>query len=435
MHLGVPTKDNFRPKSNSGFNLPMGLRKYTRVRNWKRRHFAAVAVFLLLLNAITSKFLDVAFLPIFNFSKPHSFSHLTRKEALAKKQDNHGLFKKEIKVKDRLIYPSVEHAPLLRELTLNNLFKSKPDPTDMESLLYFYEDDIEDKNNEIKEKTVDDESNPLNVAKKSFKQHGRKVFNGKSPEIVLVTGIDFENFELGHLTKVVQNRVDYAQANGYGLYVRWIQEFIPLLQEYKSDKSWAKLFVMRAAIHAFPNAKYFWYLDESAFIMRNDIELKSYMLDPEVLDPIMLRDTSIVPPSGAIKTYKHVKAENVKFIITQTRTTINTDSFILVNDVYGRGLLEFWSDPLFRKYPNFPEKDASALMHILQWHPVLLSKTAIIPGRTIASLHSGTPVDDPNDLVHYIDGDLLVNFKGCAEHHTCELVLDSYWKKTHEEKK
>ncbi|KAH3686249.1 hypothetical protein WICPIJ_002775, partial [Wickerhamomyces pijperi] len=136
-------------------------------------------------------------------------------------------------------------------------FKNKVNPDNPQEKLYFYSDD-DDLNdfNEIKDKSSSED--PLDQSLKAFKEHGRKVFRPssgkKSPEIVLVTGVDFEKFEQSHLTKIVQNRVDYAHANGYGLYVRWIQEFTPTLQEYNNERNWAKLFILRAAMHAFPHA-------------------------------------------------------------------------------------------------------------------------------------------------------------------------------------
>ncbi|KAG7938062.1 uncharacterized protein OGAPODRAFT_75412 [Ogataea polymorpha] len=426
MHLGIPKRSDLRPKGKNKALLPIPASLRGRFNDYRSKKTIIYAVLTLItFNYIIRR-------AFFSSGTGHNFNHLTNQEALQTLQKNHGLYKHEIIVNSNYIFPPIEHAPLLRELTLDRLFKSKVSPDNPQEKLYYYSDD-DDLNdlNEIKDKS--NSENPLDQSRKAFKEHGRIVFRpsggGKSPEIVIVTGVDFEQFEQGHLTKVVQNRVDYAHANGYGVYVRWIQEFIPTLQEFHNDRKWAKLFILRAAMHAFPQAKYFWYLDENAYIMRHDIELYSYLLEPISLEPIILRDQPIVPPNGAIKTYKKTKPEDVRFVITQTKDGLNTDSFILKNDIYGKGLLEFWTDPLMRKYPSFVADDKDALMHILQWHPVILSKSAIVPGRTIASLHSSNIAEEADDTSFYQEDDFVVNFKGCDVHHTCELLLDSYWKK------
>ncbi|GMF07617.1 unnamed protein product [Ambrosiozyma monospora] len=187
---------------------------------------------------------------------------------------------------------------------------------------------------------------------------------------------------------------------------------------------------MRAAMHAFPNAKYFWYVDQNSMILRSDIDLMSYILKPSSLGPIMLKEQPVLLPYGAIKTYKNVKPEDVSFIITQTTESLNSDSFILRNDVYGRGLLEFWSDPLFRKYPTFVNNVEAALTHLLQWHPVLLSKTSIVPARTICSTHDANGLVLPGqEAYRYHDGDFVVDFKNCGKDFHCESLVDTFYKK------
>ncbi|ODV84012.1 glycosyltransferase family 34 protein [[Candida] arabinofermentans NRRL YB-2248] len=437
MHLGIPKKSDLKPRGRNRSILPLPASFRHTLRTYKPNKIIYIIIGLIIfINWLFNGYFTTFLLSSSSSSSSSSkrgFNHLTNQEALQTLQKNHGIYKNEIIVNTNYIFPPIEHAPLLRELTLDKLFKSKLN-VDTQEKVYMYNED-EDLNdvNEIKDKS--NKENPLDQARKAFKEHGHKVFRSSSsnkkssPEVVLVTGVDFEQFELSHLTKIVQNRVDYAHANKYGLYVRWIQEFIPSLQEFNNDYKWAKLFIMRAAMHAFPNAKYFWYLDEDSLIMRNDIELISYILEPDSLDPIMLRDQPLIVPNGAIKTYKNVHAKDIKFVITQSKTGLNTDSFILQNEIYGKGLLEFWLDPLMRKYPTFVNSDEDALTHILQWHPVLLSKSTVVPGRTICSLHNSNTAGEDDDVLYYQDGDFVVNFKGCDVHRTCELVLDMYLKK------
>lgn len=341
----------------------------------------------------------------------------------------HGLYKNDLFTKSPLIFPSVEHAPLLRELTIDGLFNTQIDAQGNKK--YLITDAFDDEDSKLNNKLDSEENtNQMLKVKNSFLNHGKLRFNGaNSPEIVVVTGIDFEKYELSHLTKIVQNRVNYVQKKKYGLYVRWLQEFTPFIKETDSSKEWAKLFLLRSAMYAFPNAKYFWYLDEDALIMRYDIDLFKYLLDPKVLDPIMLRDHPIIPPNGVIHTFKNSKATNVDLILTQTGSDLNLNSFILRNEFIAKSLLEFWTDSLFRTYHNFPKHGESALTHILQWHPIYLSRTAIVPPRTIAGLHTAIELPEGGDDIHYSNGDFVVSLRDCQARKSCEKEIDSYWAK------
>lgn len=401
MHLAFPQK-NFKPKSG-------GISMVARIQR-NRKVFSAIII------------LFTVYYLLFRDSSTSYFSLDSRKVPEA-----HGLYNDEIPTTRTLIFPPIEHAPVLRQLGLPLLF---PSVQEGDKKRYVY-----DQTPPAKEEGQKDDQTKL--VKEFFKNTGKLVFdhkNRKSPEVVIVTDVDFERYELSHLTKVVQNRVDYAQARHYGIYVRWTQEFAPILSENNDHKSWTRLLILRAAMHAFPESKYFWYIDQDAVIVKYDIDLINYLLTPDKLNPLLLKDHPIVPPTGAIHTYKNIKPENVKFLITQDERGLNTNSFILVNDLYGKTLIEFWSDPLYRKYNNFPLRESSALMHILQWHPVLLSKTGVIPARTIASAHSIVEATGEDAKFYYKPGDLAVILKDCEIRKSCEAEFSSYWDRLHSEK-
>ncbi|ODV63020.1 alpha-1,6-mannosyltransferase [Ascoidea rubescens DSM 1968] len=461
-------QQKMKPKSKS-FNRP-----FSKIVN-KKFIYTVISVFLFYLfflrsnndNSDSSNY-------NYSFSPNNPYQHLPKE---------HGIYNDQILTSDPLIYPSVQYAPFLRELTLSKLFQSKTDENG--NLHYVYDQDLDEserlfsdddtangnndndnndndlndlnydenlnglalnkKSKSDKNNNHDDYHDDLNIdqpyddneddeihfkkAKKSFKNHGKIVFdarNNKSPDLVIVTSLDFEKFELTHLTKVITNRIDYCKANNFGFYSRWVQEFIPILQKHNSNKSWVKLMIMREAFHAFPNSKYFWYLDQDSIIMRYDLNLINYLLAPSILNPIILKDQPIIPPSGAIHTYKNIKPQDIRFLITQNENSIDSTSFILINDIYGKAILEFWQDDLFRKYTNFQIIE-NALTHILQWHPVLLSKTALLPPRTIASLHSVMDLPKGGDHLHYYPGDLVVNLKDCEARKSCESEFESYY--------
>lgn len=350
----------------------------------------------------------------------------------------------EIPTTSKYIYPNVEEVELLKELTVHKLVhESKVRDTNFPEIEnnLIRSLNIFDDANPVQQKLKEDDENaisPLNLAKNHFKNHDKVVYRPKSssnyPEIVIVTAVDFEKYSADALTKIVQNRVDYGHKQNYGVYVRWYQEFLPILNslsylQLPEKAKWVRLYAIRAAMHAFPEAKWFWYLEQDAFVMNVNIDLHDYLLAPEALDPVMLREQPIIPPDGAIKTYKSSRPESVRLIVTQADNKVDTISFLVKNDELGRAIVETWGTKLFLNYANFPSGPDSALTHILQWHPFILSKTSIIPARTIASKY--TEVDLPKDTnekggdhVHYFKGDLVAHWADCGYASKCEDLLN-----------
>ena len=60
----------------------------------------------------------------------------------------------------------------------------------------------------------------------------------------------------------------------------------------------------------------------------------------------------------------------------------------------------------------FPYGPDSALTHILQWHPFILSKTTIVPIKTIAASHKFKDNGLPGNLI-YEDGDFVAQWSDC----------------------
>lgn len=348
-----------------------------------------------------------------------------------------------IETNSKYIYPPIEDAPLLKELTVHSLVKEAKvrdaNFPEIEKNVIRSLNEFDDPN-PVLQKIKEDEENSmsdLQKAKNYFKNQDKIVYRPKKnnlrnyPKVVIVTAIDFEKYSLDGLAKIVQNRVDYAHEHNYGIYVRWYQEFLPGLNSMtfitsKEKSKWIRLTIMRAAIFAFPHAEWFWYIDQDGLIMDLSIDIQKFMLNTNSLGPIMKKEQSIIPPDGAIKTYKNAKPENVKLIVTQSDSKIETHSFILRNDVVGKSILEFWYDNLYLTYPNFPYGPDSAITHILQWHPFILSKTSIVPSRTIAARHplvqKGVPI---NALFDYHTGDFTAHWTDCVDGQ-CEEILSQY---------
>lgn len=344
----------------------------------------------------------------------------------------------------KYLYPPIEDAPLLRELGLSKLFKETrvrdANVPEVENTV-FHSLNVDDDPDPVKQKAKEDTQNLISAhdrAKNAFKNQEKVVYRPKSkadyPKVVIVTAVDFQMYGLDYLAKVVQNRVNYAHAQNYGVYVRWYQEFVPILNSKqfltaKERAKWVRLYCLRAAMFAFPEAEWFWYLDQDGLIANEKVNLIDYLLNRDDLSSSAIREQPVIPPYGLIKTYKTLQPENVRLVFTQSETKIETNSFIVKNDVIGRGIIDIWSDKLFLNYNNFPHGPDSAITHILQWHPFVLSKTVIVPARMINSLHSEEKLPENakgSDYIHYFTGDLAVQWSSVGSPEESAKLLKEY---------
>lgn len=89
--------------------------------------------------------------------------------------------------------------------------------------------------------------------------------------------------------------------------------------------------------------------------------LESHILDKNRLQSLMLKDVPVVPPDSIIKTFSHLKPEDVDLIISTDHEDLNPGSFVLRQGDFARFFLDMWFDPLYRKY-NFQKAEMHALV-------------------------------------------------------------------------
>lgn len=245
----------------------------------------------------------------------------------------------------------------------------------------------------------------------------------ENPTVVLVLGLDYDIFSPEYLEKIIDNRKHYAMAHGYALYARFVQEFKDdYSHSFSGKSSWAKIPLCRAALLAFPTAKYFWYLDETALIMNPLVDLEESLLNPKSLGSLMIKDVPVVKNSDIIKTFKYTKTEQVQFIISQDDEGLNPISFIFKNSDYSNSLMEYWGEPCHREYKGFVRAETSALNHLSIWHHSILSKIAVVPPRTIAALAVSSDIDRA-----YSDGDFVAIFDCDSESKACMNTFNKFW--------
>ncbi|OAA44255.1 alpha-1,2-galactosyltransferase-like protein [Metarhizium rileyi] len=238
------------------------------------------------------------------------------------------------------------------------------------------------------------------------------------PSVVLVTVIDPSEWNTAYLDTIKENRERYAARHGY-------QAMVVNALDYDTQgapRSWAKIFAMRHALSKYPDCKFIWYLDQDAYIMDPTKSLDDQVTSPRKLESLMIKDYPVVPPDSIIKTFSHLRGENIDFIVTQDKEGLVHKSVVIRNGEFAKFFIETWFDPLYRSY-NFQKAERHALEHIVQWHPTILSKLALVPQRTLAAYSRATIGEQ------YQEGDFVVLFPGCTQtgEQSCQTESSHYW--------
>ena len=362
-----------------------------------------------------------------------------------------------------LIFPAIENQPALKKAGLEILFTKGTQGNFVVNL-----DQKPMTEKQKKQLLASNENNDkVLYIKNQFIDHGKIVYSGskkESPENVIVTLVDFDSYGLDSIVKIVQNRVDYAQKQGYGVYVRWIQEFIPFIEDQDLSKQinqdFIKFLIMRQAMYAFPHAKNFWFLDKNALIMNMNMNLDTQIFsktNKQLIENDLVYLKSHIIQDAQIKTHGNIwkkdaksatESEDTKFTMNDAQFSymfakqylpienIDTSSFLMKNDMYAHALLDYMNDPLFRQYSW--QSIQQALSHCLQWHPLLMRNLILIREKLIGSFYDPNPsknsgndegavIDAKKDA--YYEGHFVVKFRDCLRLKTCNSLLTEFYNK------
>lgn len=243
----------------------------------------------------------------------------------------------------------------------------------------------------------------LRPSNKRYRSAPSHVPSGKPPAVI-VTVFDETNYKKPYLDMVRQNRFDYAKKHGYKV-------FTPKIGDYDlkgSPFSWTKIVALRDALTQFPDASYFWYLEQDTFIMNPESTVEGDVMSAKRIEQLMIKEHPVVPPDSIIKTFSHLKGKDVDFVLSQDKEGLSIGSFFLRNTDFAKFLMETWFDPLYRSY-NFQKAEAHALEHIVQWHPTILSKLSLVPQRTFNSFTTGEAD------AKYQPGDMALKIGECSK--------------------
>lgn len=246
-----------------------------------------------------------------------------------------------------------------------------------------------------------------------------------TPEVVVVTLIDEEHMSKGYIEKIQENRRYYASKHGY-------TTFFPNVTDYNigdSPRSWALVPALRHALTVHPHSTYFFALSPHALIMNPSINLKSHILEKKKLESLMLKDRPVVPPDSVIKTFGNLKGDRIDLILTQDGEGLCQGSFILRRGEWARFFLDTWFDPLYRSY-NFQKAEGHALEHIVQWHPTILTKLALVPQHLLNSYSVDISSRGGKDVM-YKEGEFVTRLVGCEldQNRDCEKEFEPFYEK------
>jgi mannan polymerase II complex MNN11 subunit len=95
--------------------------------------------------------------------------------------------------------------------------------------------------------------------------------------------------------------------------------------------------------------------------MNPELSLQEHVLEKSKLESLMMKDKPIVPPDSVIRTFSHLKVDQIDFIISQDQEGLCPESFLLRRGEWAQFFLDTWFDPLYRSY-NFQKAEGHALV-------------------------------------------------------------------------
>ncbi|SLM33395.1 aspartate aminotransferase [Lasallia pustulata] len=230
-----------------------------------------------------------------------------------------------------------------------------------------------------------------------------------TPKSVIVTVLDESIMSKEYVDRIKENRRDYATRRGYTTFFANAADY----ELHGAPRSWTVIPAIRHAMTVHPHSTYFLSLSPHALIMNPSLPLTSHIMAPKRIESLMLKDKPVVPPDSVIKTFSHLRGHNIDLVLTQDREGLCQGSFVIRQGEWAKFFLDSWFDPLYRAY-NFQKAEGHALEHVVQWHPTVLTRMAIVPQNIMNSYGIDIPSRGGQEVM-YKEGDFLVSFPGCED--------------------
>ena len=241
----------------------------------------------------------------------------------------------------------------------------------------------------------------------------------ENPRLIMVSGGSDRNLEqkfgFANVSELILSaRRAYAAYHGYGFWYFDLAEhpYIPSNHGYMT-----KVYALRKAFDMYPNAEWFWWLDDDAILMNPNVDMFAHVLGPHALESKLLSNINyryyLAPQNMADKCARHRtlanytgRSDEVHLVIGMDGAGFNCGSFAIRNNAWSKDFVNAWLDAeLVKLYQQY---DQTILAHLLcendaKWRDHM----GVVPLRTINSV----PYGDQSEK--YEDGDLVVHFPGC----------------------
>ena len=136
---------------------------------------------------------------------------------------------------------------------------------------------------------------------------------------------------------------------------------------------WVKPRAIRNAYESFPDADYFWWLDQDALIMNLNLSLYDNLLSKEAMEQALLEnsefpvvESSVTGNKGydkSITLYNYPDFDRLCLFAARDGPQINAGSLVFKRDPWTEMFLDIWSDPIWESQRSrFTNKDQCVMV-------------------------------------------------------------------------
>ncbi|KAJ5344689.1 hypothetical protein N7452_002693 [Penicillium brevicompactum] len=230
----------------------------------------------------------------------------------------------------------------------------------------------------------------------------------------------------------IWNKKQYAAKWGYELELANLLAKKRYSHEWR--ESWEKGDIIREAMHKYPDAEWFWWLDLNTWIMEYDTSLQEHIFDN--LGSNVYRDITAYNPMNITHPLPEFwldemgrslegdgDPDSLQFLLSQDCAGFNLGSFFVRRSLWTDRLLDAWWDPVMyeQMHMQWEHKEQDALEYIYQSQPWVRSSVGFLPQRSINAFPIGACGDEENPVSHYQQNarDFVVNMAGCKFGRDC----------------
>lgn len=251
-------------------------------------------------------------------------------------------------------------------------------------------------------------------------------------EIVFVLGSDGHSShgELDfNLKDVLANRAEYASIRGYHSFYYDTSHVDPEISPV-----WRKMETLRQAFKTYPNAKWFWWLDQDALLMDYSYKVEDKILNGPALHQLLLKNEPLKqgiyhgdPVLKTPNTYSIKDVNDMLIIVSQDQNIVNAGSMIFKRDPIIDILIDIWDSKLIIEgTEKLGHNEQDVLFNFMRYSPALSRRIGLVPQRTING-YSYRGAD-----FGWSRGELVIHFAGCWVGHQCKEKWDSFYKEMKE---